>query len=320
MIEPNARITQYYKIHNKLPSANWLAVICKISMDDAKGILNEQNKKQDSSEKIDLPPPFPGQAKLQKPTSINITESSHDKGNGSQDCGPAVAIIEQNGLIDSIVIRFIGAIKSFVFLSASLGDLALTAFFYWSLGYDVPSKIIWGLWAITQTLGKLYLWHIGYQKSATWAAVLSVIATVSIFLAVIDVQSVNVAANNSTEKSAIITSLENQIAAKTAENKTLNERLSNTPPDYIGAARALTAAITSNDLALKGIISELNIALKRNKEIQPKQFELSAWQIFSQLTNFKWHDQSHIFAFVLILGIACFFEMLIYATTPRKIK
>jgi hypothetical protein len=320
VIAPNDRINQYYKIHNKLPSPNWLAVICKISIDDAKELLNEQDEKQDTNEKINLPPPFPGQAKLQQPVSIAITEPSHDGGNGIQNCEPAVAVIKQDGLIDSIVIRLIGAIKSFVFLSASLGDLAITTFFYWSLGYDVASKIIWGLWAVTQTLGKLYLWHMGYKKSATWAAVLSVIATVSIFLAVIDVQSVSVAANNNTGKSAVITSLENQLAAKTAENHTLNERLKNTPPDYIGAARALTAAITSNDLALKDIISELNIALKRNKEIQPKQLELSAWQIFSQFTNFKWSDKSHIFAFILILGIACFFEMLIYATTPRKIK
>jgi hypothetical protein len=56
VIAHNDRINQYYKIHNKLPSPNWLAVICKISIDDAKELLNEQDEKQDTNEKINLPP------------------------------------------------------------------------------------------------------------------------------------------------------------------------------------------------------------------------------------------------------------------------
>jgi len=226
---------------------------------------------------------------------------------------------ENHGLIDRLVTKFIGAIKSFVFLSASFGDLSLTVFFYWSLGYDLPSKLVWGLWAVTQTLGKLYLWHVGYKKSAVWAAVLSVIATVSIFLAVIDTQSVRSIATNSHQESAVILSLESQITAKGVENKTLTERLANTPPDYVGASRTITNTIKANDEALRGLREELNKELQAEKTIVEPQFELSAWVVFGQLTNFKWGDPSHIFALVLILGIAIFFEVLIYATTPRKI-
>lgn len=235
-----------------------------------------------------------------------------ESGNGSAN------YLGKPGLIDRLVTKFIGGIKSFVFLSASVGDLALTVFFYISIGFDIPSKISMGIWALTQTLGKIYLWHERLDKGAIFAAALSVVATVSIVLAVADTQSIQAVANNQTEKSAIATSLENQIKAKGEENKTLQERLANTPPDYVGASKTITNTIKANDEALQSLREELNKAQERGKVIEKPKFELSTWKIFSQFTSFKWNDPSHVFAFVLILGIAVFFEILIRATTPRK--
>lgn len=223
------------------------------------------------------------------------------------------------GLIDCIVTKFIGGIKSFVFLSASVGDLALTVFFYISIGFDMPSRIAMGVWAFTQTLGKIYLWHERLDKGAMFAAALSVVATVSIVLAVADAQSIQAVANNNTEKSAIVKSIEDQIKAKGDENKTLQERLANTPTDYVGASKSITNTIKANDEALQALRDELTKAQDKAKIIEKPKFELSTWIIFSQFTNFKWNDPSHVFAFVLILAIAIFFEVLIRATTPRKL-
>lgn len=55
-------------------------------------------------------------------------------------------------------------------------------------------------------------------------------------------------------------------------------------------------------------------------EPQKREFQLDAWRIFSQLTNFAWNDPSHVFALVLTLAISILFEMLIYATAPKKVE
>jgi len=276
------------------PDVPWLASYQGVSYDEAyNAVLEHYNTTNWGALALDRPP-LPN--KEAQPESIK----SYTKSKGI-------------GFFDKVVVRFISGIKSFVFLSASFGDLALTAFFYWSLGYDLPSKLIWGLWALTQTFGKLYLWHMGYKKGAVLAAVLSVIATVSIFLAVVDTQAIVAVANNTKVKSQTEITIDSKIEL----DHTLQERLKNTPTDYLRGANDINAAIRENNQELAQLRKQLNIESKE-QETKKNQFELSAWIVFSQLTNFKWGDPSHIFALVLILCIAIFFEVLIYATTPRK--
>lgn len=331
-MKPEQLIDRYTKLNGKQPPIQWLAGNAKISTAEAERLLsqgelfNEQAKEQIITQKATEKPIIeaPKEVKSDIPAKKSRLGWNRKKGDVSgrqgRDDGRIEGPTPELGIIDRLVVKFIGGIKSFVFLSASLGDLALTVFFYISIGFDMPSKIAMGIWALTQTLGKIYLWHMRLDKGAIFAAALSVVATVSIVLAVADTQSVQAVANNNVVKSAIVISLEDQIKAKGEENKVLQERLANTPPDYVGASRTITNTIKSNDEALQGLREELNKVQEQAKVIERPKFELSTWIIFSQFTNFKWSDPSHIFAFVLILGIAVFFEVLIRATTPRKLK
>lgn len=208
------------------------------------------------------------------------------------------------------VIRFTHGLQYFAFLFASVADMFLAVFFYWSLGFDIFSRIALGIWGIVQTGGKLFAWANKRTIIALWACFLSVIATVSIFLAVIDTQS----ASSAVTKTDSVIMIENQIKAKMEENKTLNERLASTPSDYLKAQRDISSKMAENDSVLDKLRGELASA---NKLVKP-DFSLDSWKIFSQLTAFKWGDPSHIFALVIILSLAVFFEMLIFVTIPKE--
>ena len=211
---------------------------------------------------------------------------------------------------DKAVIRFTHQLQYFAFLFASIADMALAVFFYWSLGFDLASRVVLGIWGIVQTGGKLFAWANKKTIIALWAAFLSVVATVSIFLAVIDTQSASAAVS----KTDTVLMIESQIADKSSENKTLDKRLAETPSDYLKAQRDISAMIAENDKTISALRTELVTAQK----VVKRDFELDAWKIFSQLTSFKWNDPSHIFALVIILTLAVFFEMLIYVTIPKE--
>lgn len=208
------------------------------------------------------------------------------------------------------VIKFTHGLQYFAFLFASLADMALACFFYWSLGYDLASKSVLAVWGVVQTGGKLFAWTNKRTIIALWACALSVVATVSVFLAVIDTQS----ASTAVTKTDNVVMVESQLAAKMEEQRTLNERLKNTPSDFLKAQRDISAKMAEND----NVLDKLRAELKDAQKIVKPDFELDAWKIFSQLTSFKWSDPSHIFALVLILALAVFFEMLIYVTIPKE--
>jgi hypothetical protein len=340
----NMVIDRYTKLHGVPPPIQYLVNSAKISTGEAERLLSQKelfNEPIQKPTQIQEIATFPGEPsgvpddrkqiprilgkRVRKSNTIHM-EPTVSRVELSERSIPSQHTIStkgdelKHGLIDRALLKFNSSIKGLVFLFASVADMALAAFFYWSLGFDPVSKVVLAVWGLVQTSGKVWAWSERRNGTAVWAAILSVVATVSIFLAVVDTQNTATIAHNTTQKSAIVASLENQIDAKNTENGTLAVRLANTPPDYVGASKTITNTIKANDEALSALRSELSKALNDENTVKPKEFELSAWKIFSQLTNFAWNDTSHIFALILILGIAVFFELLIYATTPRSIR
>ena len=278
---------------------------------------NEQGTKQDNGEKI-------AERKGGQEFPIAIKNRRNEEtGNREMDAGRFNPISGVENIVqeifpnwfDRLILYFVTALKNIAFLFSALADLSLACFFYYSLGYDTASRIVLSVFGFVQTGGKLWAWSTSAIFSrkilAAWCAALSILATVSVFLAVIETQSQGV----NTGKSYTIVSIENDIGGKQAENKILAERLKNTPIDYISASKQIAADIRANN----EIISNLTAKLEQENISKPLDLRLDAWKIFSQFTNFKWQDMSHIYALCIVLMIAGLLEILIYATTPRRL-
>jgi len=224
--------------------------------------------------------------------------------------------IPQTGIFERLVLKFAHVLQYFAFLITSLADLFLAMFFYWSLGYDNASKVILATWGIVQTGSKIWAWSYNRKVIAVWCACLSVIASVSIFLAVIELQASNTVLNNST--ATVTNQIDVRIATLEADRAAQVKRRDSLPVDYSTAIKAANLDISKIDEQLNKLIDKKESSSGSIEKVNTVEISLSAWSIFKQLTDIKWNDAARMFALVFILALSILLEMVIYATVPRN--
>jgi hypothetical protein len=262
----------------------------------------EQETKQDNGEKVE-----------DKKNKNEAEKGLQNRGH-VLPIGPTDIQVERVGKniswFDKIILALVGALQNIAFLFSTIADFALACFFYYSLGFDDLSKIVLTVFGGVQTGGKLWGWSTRKIPLAVLCAVLSVLATLTVFLSVIDMQS----ESTKIQKSKIVLSIEADIDGKNAEQKILQDRLNLIPKDYTTAANGIIKTMAENDAALRDLRKQL--AAESNKKADA--LKLDAWRIFRQLVDFNYKDPAHFYALAIILLIAVLLEVLIFYTTPRK--
>jgi hypothetical protein len=220
------------------------------------------------------------------------------------------------GLFEKLVLKFSHSLSYFSFLIASLADLFLSVFFYYSLGYDGISKISLSLWGVVTIGSKLYAWSYRKYILGLWCAILSVFASVSIFLAVIQTQSEQV--NQSNSVVTVSSQIDGRISSLEADRKALVTRRDSLPSDYTSAVQKLNIDIAKVDEQINKLMdSKLSPAsIAQNEQVEIK---LSAWKIFEQFTTIKWDKPAHVVAFLFIILLAGLLDFVIFVVTPRQV-
>lgn len=229
-------------------------------------------------------------------------------------------------MVEKLVSRFISHISGFAFLVAAVADLGLNGLFYFSLGFDTLTKIVLILWAFVIVGAKVYGWASNVRFMAVSCAILSVVASVSIFLAVLDTQQANTAEATQTAVSVAKSngSLDRQIAEAEKDIADKKSRRDATPQDQTTVYMRLDKAVTDANALLTSLRAEKSDNMNKKpddavktKPGDPVHLNLDAWSIFRQLVGVDWKDAARVFALFFILGLATVLEIIIAYTTPR---
>ncbi len=229
-------------------------------------------------------------------------------------------------MVDKFINRFINHISGFAFLIAAIADLGLNGLFYFSLGFDMLTKIVLILWAFVIVGAKIYGWANKIHFMAISCAVLSVVASVSIFLAVLDTQQANTQEAAKTSLSAVIanTSLDRQIAKAENDLSDKTTRRDATPQDQTTIYLRLDKSVSDANSLLSSLraekVREHSIAESKPTETihsDPVHINLDAWSIFKQLVGVDWSNAARVFALFFIIALATVLEIIVAYTTPR---
>jgi len=232
--------------------------------------------------------------------------------------------------VESLVIRFASSLQYFGFMVASLVDLGLAWFFFYSLGSGDFGKMMLGTMGLVLTASKLWGW--AYSRIdrkalpvAVLAALLSVFGNTAIFRAEIELQATvattenNVKTGQSTSDiiQGQITEKQSELTLKTAARDKIDPSIEANLPMY----NTLDIKVKTANKELKDLRDQLALAVKEpvKSEIvtKPTALQLDSWSVFRQWAEIG-KDVPRILAYFFTLVFSFLLELIVFSTTPRK--
>lgn len=242
---------------------------------------------------------------------------------------------EKLPVFEWLVIKFAHQLQYVGFFIATVVDVALAWFFFYSLGSGELGKIVLGMLGLVLTSAKLWGW--AYSKIdrkalplALFTVALSLFGNTAILRAEFELQAKTVLSSNTeqTSKQSPVDVISGQIVEKKAElEKKVEARdaIDQTIEANLPMYRTLDNMAKTANKELKELTERLETAQKVPivsvvETVKESEMKLDAWSVFRQWTELDISDKPRSLAYFFTLIFAFLPELVIYATTPRKEK
>lgn len=240
---------------------------------------------------------------------------------------------ENPPLFEGLVIKFAHQLQYVGFFIATVVDVALAWFFFYSLGSGELGKIVLGMLGLVLTSAKLWGW--AYSKIdrkarvlALFTVVLSIFGNTAILRAEFELQAKTVLSLNTeqTSKQTPVDVISGQISEKKAELEkkvVARDAIDPTIEANLPMYRTLDNMAKTANKELKELTERLEVAQKAPvvavvDTVKESEMKLDAWSVFRQWTELDLSDKPRSLAYFFTLIFAFLPELVIYATTPRK--
>jgi hypothetical protein len=236
--------------------------------------------------------------------------------------------------IEALVIRFSSTLQYFGFIIATLVDIGLAWFFFSSLGSGDTAKVVLGFMGLVLTISKTWGWaYCKIDRKALWVAIVavtfSIFGNTAILRAEIELQAKTALSTNSaqTSKQSPLDVLQKQIKAKQDEltkKETARDSIDLTVEANLPMYNTLDNKVKLANKELTELNGQLGTVQKEVpvavvSEVKKEDIQLDAWSVFRQWTELDWSDKPRTLAYFFTLFFACLPELVIFATTPRKL-
>jgi len=240
---------------------------------------------------------------------------------------------EKIPVFEWLVIKFAHQLQYVGFFIATVVDVALAWFFFYSLGSGDLGKMVLGALGIVLTAAKLWGW--AYSKIdrkalplALFTVALSLFGNTAILRAEFELQAKSVLSSNTEQsaKESPVDVISGQIAEKKAElekkvaaRDVIDPSVESNLPMY----RTLDNMAKAANKELKELTERLEAAqavpvVAVVETVKESEMKLDAWSVFRQWTELDLDDKPRSLAYFFTLIFAFLPELVIYATTPRK--